>query len=73
MGVREGDRKGCAWSGAEANRRANRSHQCLLECCAEVSKIGLKSGWIASFPGGGLRGGWRGALEMKGGYQIKSG
>ena len=23
-------------------------------------------------PRGGLRGGWRGALEMKGGYQIKS-
>ena len=38
MGVREGDRKGYAWSGVEANRGANRSHQCLLQCCTEVSK-----------------------------------
>ena len=46
MGVREGDRKGCAWSGVEANRGANRSHQCLLQCCTEVSKKGFMSGWI---------------------------
>ena len=71
VGVREGDRKGCAWSGAEANRRANRSHQCLLECCAEVSKMGLKSEWIASFPGEGWGEGrgelwkWKGVTRSK--------
>ena len=71
VGVCEGNRKGCAWSGAEANRRADRSHQCLLECCAEVSKMGLKSGWIVSFPGEGWGEGggelwkWKGLTRSK--------